>query len=96
MTEVRNLEDTRREIDGIDARLLELFCRRMELAAGVAAYKSRHGLPTLRPGREKEILDRAEENAGPVFAPYARRFFNGVMGLSREYQEELRQTEASE
>ena len=64
MTEVRNLEDTRKEIDEIDARLLELFCRRMELAADVAAYKSRHGLPTLRPEREKEILDRAEEKAG--------------------------------
>ena len=96
MTEVRNLEDTRKEIDEIDARLLELFCRRMELAADVAAYKSRHGLPTLWPEREKEILDRAGEQAGPVFSPYARRFFNGVMGLSREYQEELRQTEASE
>lgn len=96
MTEVRDLEDTRKEIDEIDARLLELFCRRMELAADVAAYKNRHGLPTLRPEREKEILERTGEKAGPVFSPYARRFFEGVMGLSREYQEALRNTEESE
>lgn len=96
MKKIRNLEETRAEIDGIDRQLLSLFCRRMELAADVAEYKRVHDLPTLRPEREQEILDRAAAAAGPEFAEYAVRFFSGIMALSRDYQDALRRKEDTE
>ena len=96
MTENRNLEEIRSEIDELDQQLLDLFCRRMKLAADVAAYKIRHDLPTLRPEREQEILDRAEKNAGEEFGSYARSLFENIMSLSRDYQNLLRNQEVSE
>ena len=34
-----DLNDYRRQIDEIDTQLLSLFAQRMEVAAGIAAYK---------------------------------------------------------
>lgn len=96
MSDVRNLEETRAEIDAIDRQLLPLFLKRMELAADVAEYKGKHDMPTFRPEREQEILERAAGDAGPEFADYAVRFFSGIMKLSREYQEMLRSKEDAE
>ena len=96
MTGVRNLDETRGKIDEIDGQMLKLFCERMKLAADVAAYKEQHGIPTLRPEREQEILERAAAEAGPEFADYAEKFFVGIMKLSREYQNALRHKEDSE
>ena len=96
MTETNSLEEIRARIDEIDREMLTLFCRRMELAAEVAAYKRAHGLPTLRPEREQAILERAASDAPPELSSYARRCFDGIMGLSREYQDELRNKEAAE
>ena len=39
------LQDYRRELDTLDDGLLELFCRRMEIAAKIGAYKKEKGLP---------------------------------------------------
>ena len=46
------LSDYRARIDQIDRQLVELFARRMNTAAGIAAYKKEHGLPVLDPVRE--------------------------------------------
>ena len=59
-----DIQELRREIDGIDAQLLPLFCQRMEIAAQVADYKKQNGLPIFVPGREREILDRVAGQAG--------------------------------
>ena len=96
MKEVRDLEVIREEIDDIDRQMLSLFLKRMRLAAGVAEYKKAHNLPTLRPEREREILDRTSEQAGSEFTDYAVRFFSELMALSREYQEQLRNKEDAE
>ncbi len=96
MKEVRNLEETREEIDTIDRQILPLFLRRMKLAADVAEYKRCHDMETFRPEREQEILKRVAAEAGPEFADYAVRLFNGIMGLSREYQDALKNKEEAE
>ena len=96
MKEVRQLEETRAEIDATDRQILSLFLKRMKLAADVAVYKQAHGLPTFRPEREQEILEKAAGQAGPEFEDYAVRFFEGLMTLSREYQDHLRRKEDTE
>ena len=51
-----DLTELRRQIDGIDDQLVQLFCRRMALCAQVAEYKKANGLPILMPAREREKL----------------------------------------
>ena len=38
-----DLQDYRKELDTLDSGLLELFCRRMEIAAQIGAYKKENG-----------------------------------------------------
>lgn len=52
------IETIRREIDGVDQTLLQLFAQRLQLADRLAALKSpQPGLP-IRPGREVAMLRR--------------------------------------
>ena len=81
-----DIQELRREIDGIDAQLLPLFCQRMDIAAQVADYKKQNGLPIYVPGREREILDRVAAQAGENMADYARILYNTLFELSRAYQ----------
>ena len=81
-----DIQELRREIDGIDAQLLPLFCQRMEIAAQVADYKKENGLPIFVPGREREILDRVAGQAGEDMADYAKILYNTLFELSRAYQ----------
>ena len=81
-----DIQELRREIDGIDAQLLPLFCQRMEIAAQVADYKKENGLPIFVPGREREILDRVAGQAGEDMSDYAKILYNTLFELSRAYQ----------
>ncbi len=81
-----DLSAIRDEIDKVNKDLLALLIKRLELCHEVADYKKERGLPIYVPEREKAIVDWAEETAGPEFAPYARRFFEQVMALGRDYE----------
>ena len=81
-----DLSEIRKEIDGVNKELLSLLIKRLQLCSDVAEYKKERGLPIYVPEREKAILDWAEEAAGPEFAPYARRFFEQIMALGRDYE----------
>lgn len=82
-----NLEQIRREINGINDRMLELFVKRMELSAKVAAYKKGHDMPTLDRKREEEILQRVADCTEDEYRQYALEFFRSMMDISKEYQE---------
>jgi len=66
-----------------------LFCRRMDLVKGVAAYKIENNMPVLRPEREAEILERVQKQAGAEYGGYARDFFENMMRISREMQQNM-------
>ena len=82
------LDEIRKEIDDIDARLLPLFVSRMECAKKVAAVKKEKGLPVFNAEREQEILDRMEEKAGE-FGGEARILYANMMDMSRSLQHTL-------
>ena len=84
-----DLTELRRQIDGIDDQLVQLFCRRMELCAQVAEYKKANGLPILMPAREREKLKDVAEKAGPDMANYTRTLYAMLFELSRSYQSKL-------
>ena len=84
-----DLQDLRKDIDEIDDQLVELFCRRMEIAEKVAEYKKEHHLPILVPAREQAILQSIGEQAGPEMAPHVQRLYETLFAVSRDYQAEV-------
>ena len=58
MTELTEL---RAEIESVDAEILALVARRVELARQAGARKRERGSATLDPGREAAIIRRAVE-----------------------------------
>ena len=85
---MRDLTEIREEINEIDARLTELFRRRMNCSRDVALYKIENDLPILNSKRESEVLDRVEAMGSP-YGEYTRSLFEKIMELSRELQASL-------
>ena len=84
-----NLDEIREQIDEIDAQILDLFCRRMDLVKNVAEYKIENSIPVFHPGREQSILDRARMRAGEAYGDYAAALFQRMMEVSRRMQEKM-------
>jgi len=82
-----DLQETRKKIDEVDRKLLELFEYRMQLSKDVADYKRSVGKAVYDPVREKEKLayleaaTRMESNKKAVVD-----FFTQIMALSRRLQ----------
>ena len=81
-----NLTEIRQEIDGIDQELVRLFCARMNLSAQVADYKKANNLPIFVPARERAILQKVAQMAGPEMENYTRVLYSMLFELSRSYQ----------
>jgi chorismate mutase len=56
---MERLRDLRREIDEIDAELIRLLDRRVELARRIGRIKKEMGVEVHDHKREKEVLERA-------------------------------------
>ncbi len=81
-----DLNKLREEINAVDRDMVELFKRRMAIAASVAEYKKEHGLPVLDAARERALLARVSDMAGDEFDGYARTLYHTVLDVSRAYQ----------
>ena len=81
-----DLNDYRRQIDEIDTQLLALFAQRMEVAAGIAAYKKEHGLPVLDSSRERQKLLDIAAKSPDALKEYAVSLYSLLFELSRGYQ----------
>lgn len=81
-----DLTELRKEIDRIDEELVGLFCQRMGVSSKVADYKRATGSPIYHPGREREILKRVAQKAGPEMENYTRVLYSMLFELSRSYQ----------
>ena len=83
------LSEIRVKIDSIDNDLMKLFLERMELSDEVAAYKNAHGQPILNKERERAVLAKVAEQAGPTWERYAYHLYSTLFELSRSRQAEL-------
>ena len=83
------LDAVRREIDAIDAGLLDLLNRRAAAALEVAAVKSRRADPRYyRPERETALLRRlAAGNAGPLPDDEVARLFREIVSTCRAMEQ---------
>lgn len=88
------LQDYRKEIDRIDRELVALFVRRMEVSAGIAAYKQAHGLPVLDAAREQAKLQQVAELAPEQLRPDTAELYRTLFALSRGYQQRLQEEQA--
>jgi len=89
-----DLSELRVEIDKIDAVLVDLFTKRMDIAAQVAEYKKANNMPIYVPAREREVLQSVAEKAGPDMANYTRVLYSTPFELSSRYQSK-KNTEAT-
>ena len=80
------LKELRNQIDEIDDQLVELFAKRMDVAAAIGDYKKENHLPVFVPAREREKLKDVAEKAGPEMANYTRVLYSMLFELSRSYQ----------
>ncbi|MBQ3394218.1 MAG: chorismate mutase [Oscillospiraceae bacterium] len=90
MENSEKLKQLRKEIDGINRRMLELFTRRMDVSREISHVKEEMGLPTYDPERENRILERVTGETDPEYIEYTKRLFRTLMDLSKEYQEALK------
>lgn len=81
--------DYRREIDEIDAQMVDLFARRMAAVQGIAAYKKENDLPIRDACREREKLRTVMEHSPEDIREYASLLYSLMFDLSRTYQTRL-------
>lgn len=87
--EVSGLKDLREELRAIDSQILQLFARRMAVAAQVAEYKILTGSPVRVPKQEAAVLARARSSMPPGLEDYGAALVRTLLRLSRERQYEL-------
>ena len=93
---VVDLAVSRARIDEIDAQIVELFERRMHIAADVAAYKRATGKAVLDKQREAQKIAKASELASDEFKRFIPPLFSMMMEMSRAYQHSILDDAASD
>ena len=86
-----DIKELREQINEIDEKLVELFLKRMEVSAGVAAYKKERGLPVFDAAREGAVLAAVAEKAvkagGPLPPESIVNIFRTIMEETRKVEE---------
>ena len=85
---IPSLEQSREAIDRIDRELVKLFCERMGVSADVAEYKRSVGKAVTDAARERALLCKVSELAGPEMEEYARTLYASILSISKAYQHE--------
>lgn len=85
-----DLQEARKKINEVDARIAKLFEERMDAAALVAKYKMERGLPVFDGAREKEVLDKnLEFIEKKEYEAYYTLFQQNLMDISKSYQSKI-------
>ncbi|MBQ3154269.1 MAG: chorismate mutase, partial [Clostridia bacterium] len=84
-----DIKDYRDALDVLDAQLVDLFCKRMEICGKVAEWKQANGKPIYDRSRERDKLNTVSELSDERFAPYTRCLYRSLFGYSRSYQHKL-------
>jgi chorismate mutase/prephenate dehydratase len=85
-----DLLECRKQLDVIDAQLVELFEKRMQICGDVAEYKIQTGKPVYDGVREQQKLEAVREMAhGGYNQDAVRELFSQMMTISRRFQYRL-------
>jgi chorismate mutase len=81
------IEELRRKIDELDARLVELLNERARLAQEVGRRKRETRLPVYEPERERMILENVRRhNRGPLTEQELEQVYERVVDVMRAIQ----------
>ncbi len=83
------LSTLREKIDDIDRELVRLFCRRMDVAAEIGAYKKQAGKPVYDAARERAKLESVAALADEDYKNYTKMLYSLLFEVSRSHQDEL-------
>lgn len=86
MNAKEQLDEIRKQIDVIDAKLLPLFGERMRIAEKVAEIKRENNLAIFDAAREREIIARSAEASDEDLRGEVSLLMRTMMSLSRELQ----------
>lgn len=85
------IDQLRLRIDELNEQLLEIMSERAALVKEIGEFKTRNGIPTYDPIRERAILDRIlEKNNGPFKNETLQHLFKEIFKASLELQEDDR------
>lgn len=84
---MKELEQSRKEIDVIDKQIVELFEKRMKIVEDVACYKIATGKPVLDVSREKDKIQTLISLTNNTFNKQGiKELFKQIMASSRKLQ----------
>ena len=86
------LEQKRKDIDDIDAKILALLNRRAEVVRELGQIKLMAGVPVVDWLREAEVIRRAGSNSGALRDESANRIYRAILREARQIELELAQT----
>ncbi len=92
MSDKKQLNDLREQIDALDSRLLALISERAQLAKAIAGVKGIQGNDNgyYRPEREAQILRKViEQNQGPLSEEEMARLFREIMSACLALEQAL-------
>ena len=79
-----DIEDWRKKIDELDAKLVELLNQRSACAAEIGTLKQKDGQPIYSPERERQILEQVQQlNRGPLGNDALKRLFERILDEAR-------------
>jgi chorismate mutase len=82
-----DIDDLRRRIDEIDARLVELLSERAACALGIGELKRALGMAIYQPAREGDVLRHVcGINRGPLDDEAIRRLFERIIDEARRLE----------
>ncbi len=84
-----DIKDYRDRLDVLDAQIVDLFCKRMELCGEIAEWKKENSKPIFDRTRERDKLNTVGNIADPRFATYVKCMYRSMFGYSRSYQHKL-------
>ena len=82
----KTLDEIRKKMDDVDARLVKTFLERMDVADEVAAYKRENNLPVLDKGRERDKVASVLEMVPEERKTYAMALYSTLFEVSRSEQ----------
>lgn len=84
------LDEYRRQIDALDAELVQFFLKRMAVTHNVGEYKKAQGLPVLDVQREKAILAaKTALTDDPAAKADVATLYQSILAISRRQQRRL-------
>ena len=84
-----DMNELRQQIDGIDRQIVDLYCRRMDVARAIGRYKQENNLPVLDSERERNLLNKVAELAGEENEQGIRALYHLLLDHSEAFNRVL-------